>query len=124
MFVLLASWRKTPTWMSLEDRMALTFHDAGVSITVTTLTDGVSFGIGCMTTIPSVEIFCLYAAVAILFVYVYQLTFLAGVFVLTSRREISGRHCLTFQKVKHKVTGEPKGKKEKSKSDCMGKKGE
>ena len=75
---MLASWRKTPPYLGLKERMSLTFKDAGVSITVTSLTDGLSFGVGCMATFPSVRIFCLYATVAVVFVYVYQLTFLAG----------------------------------------------
>ena len=65
--------------MSLVERTVDTFSDAGVSITVTSLTDAISFGVGCMTTFPSVQMFCVYAVVAVAFVYVYQLTFFAGI---------------------------------------------
>lgn len=44
--------------------------------------------------------FCAYAVVAVIFTYVYQLTFFAGIMVLTCRREIEGRHCLTFHMIK------------------------
>ena len=96
-FILLAAWRKAPPIHdNVRSRLAATFADAGVSITVrtlllenfstadsmqvTSLTDSLSFGVGTLAHFPSVRIFCVYAAVAILFVYIYQLTFFAGAF--------------------------------------------
>lgn len=71
-----------------------------MSITVTSLTDLISFGVGCATPFPSVQMFCAYAVAAVIFTYVYQLTFFAAVMVYTSRREINNRHCITFHKLK------------------------
>uniref|UniRef100_A0A914D0N6 SSD domain-containing protein n=1 Tax=Acrobeloides nanus TaxID=290746 RepID=A0A914D0N6_9BILA len=99
-FILLSAWRSTSYELSLMERMRETFGDAAVSITVTSLTDLISFGVGCLTPFPSVQMFCAYAVVAVIFTYVYQLTFFAGIMVLTCRREIEGRHCLTFHMIK------------------------
>jgi predicted RND superfamily exporter protein len=81
-FILLSAWRNTPRTRSLPDRMSETFSDAAVSITVTSLTDVISFGVGCLTTFPSVQMFCAYAVVAVAFTYFYQLTFFAGTYNL------------------------------------------
>lgn len=43
--------------------------------------------------------FCVYAVAAVLFTYIYQLTFFAAIMAITSRREMSNRHCITFRKV-------------------------
>uniref|UniRef100_A0AC34GN64 SSD domain-containing protein n=1 Tax=Panagrolaimus sp. ES5 TaxID=591445 RepID=A0AC34GN64_9BILA len=101
-FILLSAWRTTSYELNLTERMVETFSDAAVSITVTSLTDLISFGVGCMTPFPSVQMFCAYAVVAVIFTYIYQLTFFAGIMVLTSKREVEGRHCLTFQKIAKK----------------------
>lgn len=80
--------------------MKETFADAAVSITVTSLTDLISFGVGCATPFPSVQMFCAYAVAAVIFTYIYQLTFFAAVMVYTNRREINNRHCIFFHKLK------------------------
>ncbi|CAI2348599.1 unnamed protein product [Caenorhabditis sp. 36 PRJEB53466] len=99
-FILLSAWRSTPSTETLEHRMEETFADAAVSITVTSLTDLISFGVGCATPFPSVQMFCAYAVAAVIFTYVYQLTFFAAVMVYTCRREMDNRHCITFHKLK------------------------
>lgn len=43
--------------------------------------------------------FCMYAVAAVIFTYVYQLTFFAAVMVYTCRREINNRNCVTFTKL-------------------------
>lgn len=48
--------------------------------------------------------FCAYAVTAVVFTYIYQLTFFAGIMVYTNRREMDNRNCLTFRKIK-KDTG-------------------
>ncbi|VDM51870.1 unnamed protein product [Angiostrongylus costaricensis] len=113
-FILLSAWRSTPSQASLEQRMKKTFADAGVSITVTSLTDIISFGVGCTTPFPSVQMFCTYALTAMVFTYVYQLTFLAGIMVYTNRREMDGRHCLTFRKIKNKANQPKEANKDRS----------
>ena len=57
-----------------------------------------SFFIGCITTIPAVQLFCLYTAVAITFTFIYQLTFFLGLLVLYARLEDNAKHSITFGK--------------------------
>ncbi|KHJ84632.1 hypothetical protein OESDEN_15652, partial [Oesophagostomum dentatum] len=44
--------------------------------------------------------FCAYAVTAVVFTYIYQLTFFAGIMVYTNKREMANRNCLTFRKIK------------------------
>jgi len=60
-FVMLAAWRRTPTTLSVPERMARTLSDAAVSITITSVTDVVSFLIGIISPFQSVRIFCIYS---------------------------------------------------------------
>nr|XP_006812130.1 PREDICTED: patched domain-containing protein 3-like [Saccoglossus kowalevskii] len=99
MFIMVASWRTTSRHNSVADRMAETFSEAALSITITSITDVLAFGIGAISTFPSVQIFCCYCGVAILFDYLFQITFFAGCMALIGRREHSNRHCLTYRKV-------------------------
>ncbi|KHJ81117.1 hypothetical protein OESDEN_19197 [Oesophagostomum dentatum] len=55
-FMLLSAWRSSPSHETLEKRMEDTFAEAGVSITVTSLTDFISFAVGCATPFPSVQV--------------------------------------------------------------------
>lgn len=43
-FLMLGAWRTTDRHLSVEKRMALTMSDAGLSITVTSVTDFGCFG--------------------------------------------------------------------------------
>lgn len=59
-FVMLAAWRRTRIQDSVSERLAQTYSEAAVSITITSLTDMISFYIGVLTPFPSVQIFCVY----------------------------------------------------------------
>lgn len=54
-FVLLASWRQTDSRLSVADRLGKTYADAAVSITITSITNFISFVIGTVTPFPSVS---------------------------------------------------------------------
>ncbi|XP_023933054.1 patched domain-containing protein 3 [Lingula anatina] len=110
MFVMLASWRETDPRDSVEKRMAGTFSDAGVSITITAITDVVSFVVGSITFYPSVRIFCLYAGVALVFHYCYQITFFGACMAWIGRREKANRHCITLCKVIPEADADHKSK--------------
>ena len=98
MFVMLATWRKTNCRLSVEERMGKAFSEAALSITITSLTDAISIGIGTITKFRSVRIFCTYTATAVLFDYFYQITFFAACMVITGHREASNRHPVTCRK--------------------------
>ncbi|XP_059828012.1 patched domain-containing protein 3-like isoform X1 [Hypanus sabinus] len=99
MFVMLSSWQKTKVKDKVEKRLADTYADAAVSITITTLTDVLAFYIGIMTPFRSVQSFCVYTGTTVLFCFIYNITFFGAVLALNGRREASNRHWLTFRKV-------------------------
>ncbi|XP_070561076.1 patched domain-containing protein 3-like isoform X2 [Ptychodera flava] len=99
MFIMIASWRSTSPHLSVRDRLGKTFSEAALSITITSITDALAFGIGAISNFPSVRIFCCYCGVAIVFDYIYQVTFFGGCMALIGRREKQNRHCVTFRKV-------------------------
>ncbi|XP_059497119.1 patched domain-containing protein 3-like, partial [Stegostoma tigrinum] len=99
MFVMLASWQKTKVTDKVEDRLADTYAEAAVSVTITTLTYALTFYIGIMTPFQSVQSFCVYTGTTVLFCFIYNITFFGAVLALNGRREASNRHWLTFRKV-------------------------
>ncbi|KAK2157172.1 hypothetical protein LSH36_196g03007 [Paralvinella palmiformis] len=69
------------TGLSSRERIGYALKHAGVSITVTSLTDILAFGVGAVTTIPALWSFCAYAAVGVLATYIFQTTFLVACLV-------------------------------------------
>lgn len=61
-FVMLAAWRRTSIKDTVPQRMAKTLSEAAVSITITSVTDVISFFIGIFNPFPSVRIFCIYSS--------------------------------------------------------------
>ncbi|KAL7883557.1 hypothetical protein SRHO_G00012150 [Serrasalmus rhombeus] len=99
MFIMISCWQKTNVHEEVEKRMAKTYEEAAVSITITTLTNILAFYIGLMTSFPSVQSFCTYTGTAILFCYIYNITFFGAFLALNGRREKSNRHWLTCMAV-------------------------
>ncbi|XP_067131919.1 patched domain-containing protein 3-like [Centruroides vittatus] len=86
-FVLIAYWRMTNFKDTVEKRMEVTYCEAGVSITLTSLTNFISYCIGMMAPFPFIRIFSYYTATCIMFNYVYQITFFGGCLALSGYRE-------------------------------------
>ncbi|KAG2458075.1 PTHD3 protein, partial [Polypterus senegalus] len=99
MFIMIACWQQTKVQDSVEDRLAETYKEAAVSITITTLTDVLAFYIGIMTPFRSVQSFCLYTGTTVLFCYLFNITFFGAVLALNGKREESNRHWLLCMKV-------------------------
>ncbi|KAK5981865.1 SSD domain-containing protein, partial [Trichostrongylus colubriformis] len=85
-FIIIHAMRKTNKKMSLEDQIAETMEEAGPSITVTSLTNILSFAIGILTPTPAISIFCLYTCVGLAVDFVYQLTFFVAALVYEEMR--------------------------------------
>ena len=99
MFIMVAAWRNTNPEHTVEQRMSDTMCHAAVSVTITSVTDFLAFLIGMITVFPSVFGFCLFTAVAVLFDYIYQITFFAGCLALDGYREDANHHAITFRTV-------------------------
>ena len=61
MFVILSGWQRSNIQDEIPKRLAETYSEAAVSITITSLTNMLSFFIGAINPFPSVSIFCIYA---------------------------------------------------------------
>uniref|UniRef100_A0A3Q2Q744 Patched domain containing 3/pseudo n=1 Tax=Fundulus heteroclitus TaxID=8078 RepID=A0A3Q2Q744_FUNHE len=99
MFIMVSDWQHTHVNDPVPKRMAHTYKEAVMSITITALTDVLKFFIGVMSDFPSVQSFCLYTATSIIFCYVYTITFFGAFMALNGRREASNRHWLTCMKI-------------------------
>ncbi|KAG9340098.1 hypothetical protein JZ751_022021, partial [Albula glossodonta] len=117
MFILISCWQQTNVHGKVEDRLADTYKEAAISITITTLTDVLAFYIGLMTPFRSVRSFCLYTSTAILFCYIYSITFFGAILVLNGRREDSNRHWMTCMKVPEE---QPPGRSKAYHLCCVG----
>ncbi|XP_023219911.1 patched domain-containing protein 3-like [Centruroides sculpturatus] len=99
-FVIVACWRITNIRNNVEERMGKTYANAAVSISITSLTNLLSFCIGMTAEFPGVRIFCYYAATCIGFTYLYQITFFGACLALSGYREESGLNPFTFRSSK------------------------
>ena len=99
MFIMIAAWRQLSLFLSVEERMGRTFSEAAVSITITNLTTVLAFIIGASSPLPGVRTFCIYAGIAMFFVYFYQMTFFGASMALVGQREANNLHCYTCKKV-------------------------
>ncbi|KAG5850426.1 hypothetical protein ANANG_G00082290 [Anguilla anguilla] len=115
MFIMISAWQQTNVCDSVEKRLADTYKEAAISITITTLTDILAFYIGLMTQFRSVQSFCLYTATAILFCFIYNITFFGAFMALDGRREESEMHWLTCRKVEFQ---NPKGRYKCDSKSC------
>lgn len=47
---------------------------AGVTISITNITDILSFAVGCISELPGIQLFCSYACITFIFCYLYQVS--------------------------------------------------
>ncbi|XP_052274727.1 patched domain-containing protein 3-like isoform X2 [Dreissena polymorpha] len=109
MFVIMESIRQlSPQERALcvEERIGLALKHAGVSITVTSITDIVAFAIGGSTVIPSLSTFCVYAAIGVLALYILQATFFVACVTFDERR-IDAKRNACCMCVKHDANYKP-----------------
>ncbi|XP_053571661.1 patched domain-containing protein 3-like [Bombina bombina] len=106
MFIMISSWQQTKVKSKVEERMADTYAEAAVSITITTLTDVLAFYIGIMTSFQSVKSFCIYTGTAILFCFLYNITCFGAFLALNGRREQSNRHWMMCTKLRDQTDSE------------------
>uniref|UniRef100_A0A914XTT4 SSD domain-containing protein n=1 Tax=Plectus sambesii TaxID=2011161 RepID=A0A914XTT4_9BILA len=100
MFIIMACWNRTDRTETTGRRLGESLSHAAVAITITSLTDVLSFAVGCITNLPGIWLFCSYACLVIFLCYTYQLTFFAGFLAIVGDAERDNRHCVFFYKVK------------------------
>ncbi|XP_067132205.1 patched domain-containing protein 3-like [Centruroides vittatus] len=101
-FVLLAAWRRTNEEDSVKERISQTFSEAGVSITITSLTNLSSFCIGIASSYRVVRVACIYSSLSILMDFMYQIFFFGALMALDGYREKHRLNALFCYPVKRK----------------------
>jgi Niemann-Pick C1 protein len=96
-FIIMGSFVRTDQKKHIEERVWEAVDDAGVSITLTTLTSAFAFALGCTSSVPAVYWVCLYAFPSVIMVYFYQLTFFVACISLDQKRiDEQRRDCCTW----------------------------
>ncbi|XP_069127848.1 patched domain-containing protein 3-like isoform X2 [Argopecten irradians] len=95
LFVIMGAYKSLPEGYSdrpIHERMAMTLKHAGVSITVTSLTDMCAFGIGATTVLPALRSFCVFCCLGILALFLLAATFFVGCIALNAKRRDDDRN--------------------------------
>ncbi|CAL4124394.1 unnamed protein product [Meganyctiphanes norvegica] len=95
MFVIMQAWHnltEEEKKSTISERIGHTLKHAGVSITVTSLTNFAAFAIGSGTVLPALQSFCIYAAVGIGSIYFFQATFFVA-WLSYDQRRLEDRRC-------------------------------
>jgi len=91
--------RSKETNEDIAERAARAMGRAGASITVTSMTDLVAFRISASSSLPALASFSAYAAIGIVFLWIFASTFFSATLVLDERRQRDNRReclcCLT-----------------------------
>lgn len=90
-FVLLNAYCMGYTTYDPEQRCVEALKSSGLGITITTLTNLISFGVGSFSTYLSIRNFCVYSAMSLFLGYVFVLTFFFPVLCLDAKREFYSR---------------------------------
>ena len=77
--------------LPVEDRVALGLKEVGASITTATICEALAFFVGALTKMPALQTFCLQAAIAILFDYLFQITAFIAFLAWDEQRKLSNR---------------------------------
>jgi len=96
MFVIVQCWSNVnkdsgSPMMSTAEKIGLTLKHAGVSVTVTSVTDVFAFGVGAVTKMPGLQSFCVCTAIALGAIYILQVSWFVAWLVLDEKRILSGR---------------------------------
>jgi len=91
MFILVASFDRTSPSDDVRTRCSEGLRDAGVTITLTSLTNAVAFLLGSTTSIPAVSYFCIYASITILVNFLYMVFGFTAILALEAKRRNAHR---------------------------------
>ncbi|KAK0394459.1 hypothetical protein QR680_000749 [Steinernema hermaphroditum] len=89
-FLMIHAWyRLAHKNLGIAERLGLVLEDVGPSITITTLTNVITFGIGALTPTPEISLFCLGTAIALGFAYIFSLILFGPILYFATRYEMS-----------------------------------
>uniref|UniRef100_A0A915K0D5 SSD domain-containing protein n=1 Tax=Romanomermis culicivorax TaxID=13658 RepID=A0A915K0D5_ROMCU len=91
-FLMISAIHHTKRTLPAKQRLAEAMSEAAVSITITVLTDILSFAVGLFTDFISVQTFSLYTVVGVTITFAYQLTFLMAILSLSLEAEERNKH--------------------------------
>ncbi|KAK3605298.1 hypothetical protein CHS0354_001415 [Potamilus streckersoni] len=94
-YVIMESWKRIGLQhpeLPVTERIALAVKHAGVSVTLTSVSNFVSFASGISTVMPVLQSFCVYAAVGILALLIIQTTLFPALLVIDARRIKAARN--------------------------------
>ncbi|CAI5452400.1 unnamed protein product [Caenorhabditis angaria] len=86
-FIILAAWHRTDRSLTIPVRIARTVEEAGCSMTVTTVTNLISFGNGVFSTTPILQTFAIYSSAASVICFIYQLIIFPAIIAITAPKE-------------------------------------
>ncbi|XP_060075668.1 NPC intracellular cholesterol transporter 1-like, partial [Ylistrum balloti] len=95
LFVIMGAYKSLPAGYEdrpVHERMAMTLKHAGVSITVTSITDMCAFGIGATTVLPALRSFCVFCCLGIFALFLLAATFYVGCIALSAKRRDDDRN--------------------------------
>ena len=99
-FIIVAAFDSTPLDETIPDRLGATLSEVGSGVVVAGLSEAVAFLLGSFTRMPAVQAFAFYAALAILFDFVFHLTAFVALLALDARRTAARRiDCLPCVKL-------------------------
>lgn len=74
--------------LSHLEKMSLTLKNAGVAITITSITNIIGFAVGSFTQLPALQSFCVYCAIGIAAIYIYQSTIFFAALSIDQKKRI------------------------------------
>ncbi|CAJ0588032.1 unnamed protein product [Cylicocyclus nassatus] len=86
-FIMLAAWHHTEKSLEIPKRVAEMVQVSGCSMTVTSITNLISFGNGVLSSTPVLQTFAIYSVVASIICYLYQLILFPAILSLTAHNE-------------------------------------
>ncbi|KHN81899.1 Patched domain-containing protein 3 [Toxocara canis] len=98
MFIAVAAWHYTESTYPgcsksvLKARMVEAMSESAVAIFITSITDVISFAIGCCTDIIAVRGFCAMTSACMFFTFLYQVTFFAAMMVISGKYQLAERN--------------------------------
>jgi Niemann-Pick C1 protein len=85
-YIIMGAYSRLAKHTDPVERIKITIDEIGLSITLTSMTSALAFGLGCLSSIPAIYWLCLYAFPTIILIFIYQLTLFVALITLDQRR--------------------------------------